>query len=133
MVRTNSLAVMLLLVGIAAVAALAAVAAEPASYSSDVEAIFIDRCGDCHSGDDPKKGLDLSKGTGYTSLVNVKSQETGQLLVTPGEPEASYLWAKLTHTNREGKGMPRAIFGSKKLPQAQLDAIRAWIADGARP
>jgi mono/diheme cytochrome c family protein len=107
---------------------------EAKSYKKDVEPIFLAECGDCHSGARPKKGLDLGEGKGYASLVNKPSQEVpGVLLVKPGDPEGSYLWQKLQHTAKEGKGMPRTIFSSRKLPEAQLQVVKEWIETGANP
>ena len=118
----------------AGVVALAAYGQTPVSYARAVEPIFVKACGDCHGGDNPKKGLDLSKDTGYAQLVNVKSQEVPEMVrVKPGDPAASYLWLKVTHTATQGKGMPRTLFGSKKLPQADLDLIQEWIVQGANP
>ncbi|GBC79616.1 hypothetical protein HRbin09_00838 [bacterium HR09] len=115
---------------------LAALAAsqQALTYKADVEPIFVKECAECHGGERPKKGLDLAAGKGYASLVNRKSAEVPELsLVVPGDPENSYLWHKLQHTAKEGKGMPRGIFSSRKLPQEQLDRIREWIAQGAQP
>jgi len=106
----------------------------PVSYARDVEPIFLAECSDCHSADKPKKGLDLSAGKGQGNLVDRPSQEVKEiLLVKAGNAAGSYLWAKLNHTTSEGKGMPRTMFGSKKLPQEQLDLIERWIKDGAQP
>ncbi len=114
--------------------ALAVTGQSPVSYAKDVEPIFVKACGECHGGDNPKKGLDLSKGKGYQGIVGVKSQEIPAMaLVKPGEPAASYLWLKLTHTATEGRGMPRTLFSSKKLPQSQLDIVQNWIIQGANP
>jgi hypothetical protein len=120
------------LVTFAAGLALAVTESAP-SYAADVEPIFVAACGDCHSGDKPKKGLDLSKGKGHASLVDRPSQEVDLPLVKAGDPTGSYLWHKLTHTQTEGKGMPRGIFSSSKLPQEQLDLIERWIVAGAQP
>jgi hypothetical protein len=104
------------------------------SYARDVEPIFLAACGKCHGAEDPKKGLDLSQGHGLDDLLGRQSQEEKELvLLKPGDPAASYLWVKLTHTNTEGRGMPRTLFGAKKLPQEQLDLIERWIKEGAKP
>ena len=104
------------------------------SYAKDVEPVFIAECGDCHSAEDPKKGLDLSQGRGVANMLDRPSQEDdGVLLLKAGDPAASYLWQKLTHTAAEGKGMPRTMFGAKKLSQDQLDLIERWISEGAKP
>jgi mono/diheme cytochrome c family protein len=103
------------------------------SYAADIEPIFLAACGDCHGADKPKKGLDLSRGKGHAALVDRPSQEVDLTLVKAGDPAGSYLWHKLTHTQTEGKGMPRGIFSSSKLPQEQLDLIERWIVAGAQP
>jgi mono/diheme cytochrome c family protein len=104
------------------------------SYARDVEPIFLAECGDCHGAEKPKKGLDLSQGKGHAALVGRPSQEAADtLLVKAGDPAASYLWAKLQHTTSEGKGMPRTMFGAKKLAPEQLDLVERWIRDGAQP
>ena len=104
------------------------------SYAKDVEPVFIAECGDCHSAEDPKKGLDLSQGRGVANMLDRPSQEVDSvLLLKAGDPAASYLWQKLTHTAAEGKGMPRTMFGAKKLSQDQLDLIERWISEGAKP
>jgi hypothetical protein len=103
------------------------------SYAADVEPILVAACSECHGGDKPKKGLDLSLGKGHAALVGRPSQEVDLPLVKPGDPAGSYLWHKLSHTQTEGKGMPRGMFSSSKLPQEQLDLIERWIVAGAQP
>jgi hypothetical protein len=131
MTRKELALVVLLLTG---VLAMAARAQAPLSYATDAEPVVLKACADCHGGDSPKKGLDLSKGKGFERLVGVKSQEVPEMvLVKAGDPASSYLWLKVTHTATQGKGMPRTLFGAKKLPQAQLDVIKNWIIQGANP
>jgi hypothetical protein len=131
MTRKELTLVVLLAAGVLAVAARAQ---GPLSYAKDVEPIILKACADCHGGDNPKKGLDLSKGKGYERLVGVKSQEVPEMaLVKAGDPAGSYLWLKVSHTATQGRGMPRTLFGSKKLPQASLDVIQNWIIQGANP
>ena len=131
MTRRNLVLVVLLAGG---VLALGARAQTPVSYAKDVEPMFLKACSECHGGDSPKKGLDLELGKGFAQLVDVKSQEVPAMVrVKAADPAGSYLWLKVTHTATEGKGMPRTLFGAKKLPQAQLDVIRNWIIQGANP
>jgi hypothetical protein len=128
--KQETLAVLL----VAGVLALTARAQAPLSYAQDVEPILVKACSECHGGDNPKKGLDLSQGKGFERLVGVKSQEVPEMLLAKaGDPAGSYLWLKVTHTATQGKGMPRTLFGSKKLPQADLDVIQNWIIQGANP
>jgi hypothetical protein len=124
-----------LAVGVGLAVAWAMAAENPSSYARDVEPIFVKECTDCHGVKHPKKGLVLEKGEGYGHMVGVKSQEMPAMdLVKPGDPAGSYLWLKLAHTATQGKGMPRSmLFGSRKLPQEQLDVVQRWIRDGALP
>jgi mono/diheme cytochrome c family protein len=118
----------------AGVVTLAAQAETPVSYAKDIEPIFVKECGKCHGGDNPKKGLDLSDGKGYAQLVGVDSVEEPKMArVKAGDPAGSYLWLKLTHTASKGRGMPRTLFGAKKLPQSDLDLVQKWITQGANP
>ena len=106
----------------------------PVSYSKDLEKLVVKRCGDCHSAQDPKAKLVLTTGEGFKNLVKRASVQVPELqLVAPGDPNASYVWLKLTGTPEIGKGMPRTLFGSRRLPEKELDLIRRWIEDGAKP
>ncbi len=104
------------------------------TYERDVEPVIVKRCAGCHSADKPKAKLILEKGAGYRNLVEKPSTEVPTVLrVKPGDPAGSYMWRKLTHTASEGKGMPRTLFGSKKLKAKELALIRQWIEGGALP
>jgi mono/diheme cytochrome c family protein len=130
----GSLAAFLLFVACAiALTAWAQTDTKQYSYERDVQPIFLKACVDCHGSENPKKGLDLSKGNGYKALLGVKSQETEMPLLKAGDLAGSYLWLKLSHTTTEGKGMPRTLFGSKKLHDDQLNLIKSWIVAGAQP
>jgi hypothetical protein len=100
---------------------------------SAVEDIFARSCGGsaCHVGQaTPAAGLDLSPGKVRAALVGVAARGRDLALVTPGDPGSSYLWCKLIGTcvEREGARMPSA---GPSLPDAELETVRAWIADGA--
>ena len=123
----------LLAAAVNATLALVAVPPEP-SFSKDVQPIFDKGCVDCHGAKKAKAKLDLSAGTALKNLVNVPSEQVpATLRVKPGDPEGSYLWLKLDHRAKEGAGMPKGFFGASKLPQEELDLIKAWIASGANP
>jgi hypothetical protein len=107
---------------------------EVVSYARDVEPLVIKRCVGCHAGTEAKAGLVLEPGKGYGDLVGRPStQAPNVLLVVPGDPEASYLWRKLEGTTAVGKGMPRGMLGFRALPPEELNRIRRWIEEGARP
>ncbi|NOX38628.1 MAG: hypothetical protein GXO78_13950 [Calditrichaeota bacterium] len=85
----------------------------------------------CHNSADKQAGLDLSPGKAYSNLVNVRSSQVNDLFrVKPGDPNNSYLIIKLEQDNPpQGVRMPAS---GNPLPQATIDVIRQWIADGAQ-
>jgi hypothetical protein len=106
------------------------------SYEAHLEDLVVARCLGCHGAEEPKAKLVLEQGTGYGQLVGRQSVQMPEFaLVAPGDPEASYLWMKLQHSAKieVGKGMPRTLTGVKKLPEAELELYRRWIAGGTLP
>jgi hypothetical protein len=104
------------------------------SYAGHLEPLVIAHCLACHDREDPKGELVLDPGEGYGQLVGRKSTQVPALdLVAPGDLEGSYLWHKIEHRPREGKGMPRTLTGVKKLRPAEIDLYRRWIEGGALP
>ncbi len=102
------------------------------SLKTDVQPIFDMACADCHGVKHQRAKLNLSPATIKEQLVNHASDEVPQMLrVKPGDLDGSYLWLKLQNKAPKGKGMPRGIFSSKRLPDAQLEVIRKWIEAGA--
>jgi hypothetical protein len=107
---------------------------QPISYRDHVEPLVLERCLSCHTLDEPKAELVLEPGRGYDQLVGRRSvQVPALLLVAPGDAADSYLWRKLDGTASVGDGMPRTLFGTRRLPDRELERFRAWIEDGARP
>jgi hypothetical protein len=107
---------------------------ERVSYSNHLEPLIIKRCIGCHTADEPEAELVLEQGRGYSQLVDRSSIQVPSVrIVEPGDPGASYLWRKLVHGSVKGEGMPRTLFGAKKLPEAELEFIRRWIEEGAKP
>lgn len=87
----------------------------------------------CHIGPFVSADLDLS--TPELTLaqsVGVPSRQSPLLRVLPGRPSQSYLWHKMLGTQKtvggSGDRMPQ---GGALLSQADMDAIRAWILEGA--
>ena len=90
-------------------------------------------CTNCHApqGAQPAVGgLNLTNAVAYASLVNAPAPERRTLnLVTPGDPENSYLIHKLEGShNIIGVRMP---FGGPYLSSNQILVIRRWIEIGA--
>lgn len=96
-----------------------------------VAALLDEQCSGCHgAGGDPADpgGLDLSRPP--SALVGMKSVVNGRPLVVPGDPDASYLLAKIVPgATIDGDVMPVG----DALPPEQVDAVRQWIATLSPP
>lgn len=98
---------------------------------ADVQATVFDRsCGasSCHGHGGAEGELDLSKDAAYSSLVG-REATTGDVLVVPGDADASYLVWKL-EGRPEIEGDPMPLTGPP-LADADLDLVRRWIDGGA--
>jgi uncharacterized protein involved in high-affinity Fe2+ transport len=96
-------------------------------------AVFTPTCAtsNCHNGANPSGGLDLRDAdTSFAQLVDVPSDDDPMIFrVAPGDPDNSYLVQKIEGTAAQGQQMPPG--GAAPLSQAEIDAIRQWITDGA--
>ena len=93
--------------------------------------IFEPLCEHCHSGANAPVGLRLDAANSYLLLVGVPSGERSNILrVAAGDPNNSYLIQKLEGTAGVGERMPA---GLPAVPQADINIVRQWIADGAQP
>src|SRR5205085_3141513 len=97
-----------------------ALADEKITYDQHIRPIFNTSCMGCHNPDKAKAGLDLS---GYQKVI---AGSTSAKVLEPGDAENSLLYLLVTH--REEPHMPQ---NGGKLPDAQLELIRKWIAGGA--
>src|SRR5690349_8546085 len=97
-----------------------AFAQEKVTYQDHVRPIFAQSCFNCHNPDKAKAGLDL---TTYGATMNGSSNGK---VITPGTPDESMLY--LCVTFQEEPHMPQK---GSKLPDAQLETIKKWIAGGA--
>ena len=106
----------------------------PVTYAAHLEPLVIARCLECHTNEEPEAQLVLESGVGYGAIVGVASTQVPEvMMVVPGNVEGSYLWRKLTHDVEIGRGMPRTVVGSIKLPDDELALYRRWIEEGALP
>lgn len=92
------------------------------------------RCG-CHDAQERAGGMwDLTDpDTAWDVLVDVPSDDVPTIdRVEPGDPDASYLFLKITDRHGEvggaGDRMPPTGFA---LPEDDIAMIRVWIEDGA--
>ncbi len=103
------------------------------SFASQVAPVLDAYCTNagCHVGTRAKEGLDLTPAKAYAELVEVKAAQCndGRLLVEPGAPEQSYLMQKMLGVSMcSGSQMPKA---GVSIPQRDLEALSAWICQGA--
>jgi len=94
-------------------------ATEPPRFEKDVLPILTKYCFTCHGQSSPKLGLDLR-----TADSALRGSHNGPVVIK-GKPEESLLWKKVS-----SRAMPPAIYG-QKVPDAELETIKAWIAAGA--
>lgn len=90
----------------------------------------------CHTSTALAGGLVLEDGASYAALVNVPAvnfdaSNNGLVRVKPGDPDASFLYIKLTApTLPQGSRMP---MGQAPLSNESIALVRTWIAQGANP
>lgn len=100
------------------------------NFSEIQSNVFTPSCATagCHAGAGPSAGLNLDAANSYAELINIPSSQDSAIdRVEPGSPNTSYLIQKLEGTAATGGLMPPG----SALPQADIDAIRQWIQDGA--
>jgi hypothetical protein len=102
-----------------------------AGFKGNVQPLFDKKCASssCH-GAQKSAGIQLSAGTAYDNIVNVKSSEEPQFMrIKPGVPDSSYIVIKLEGRQKVGMRMPLTggTFSDK-----EIQAIRSWISAGAK-
>ena len=85
-------------------------------FDREISTIFASRCLDCHSGQEPKGGLDLSDDARART-----GGESGVAIVS-GKPDESLILRRIS----DGEMPP-----NDPLPEAERVLIRDWIAGGA--
>jgi hypothetical protein len=113
-----------------------AAAVQP-TFADIQQKIFSSNCTtrSCH-GDAGRGGLVLTPDVAYANLINVPAQNDaakpkGKKRVIPGDPTNSFLLQKLTGPAAdEGDLMPQR---GGSLSATDIEAIRLWIANGAKP
>lgn len=107
------------------------------SWETDVFPAVIDgNCG-CHG--NGAGGLTMSgPSDSYSNLVDVDSGQAGGFKrVLPGEPENSYIVAKLKGVHKDGpfngSGGQMPAGGAPPLSEDQIATLEQWIVEGAAP
>lgn len=92
-------------------------------YPSQIQPIFNSNCVSCHGG---TSGVTLSS---YNLVMSSVGDQYGRLIIVPGDAGDSPLYDKISPSPQIGDRMPQG--GS--LSDAQINLIRDWIDQGARP
>jgi hypothetical protein len=112
------------------------------SFAADVyDAVILTHCSACHNDATSFGGLAFFPGGAafaYGNLVGVSAgkgetylcRDSGLMRVSPGDPEHSLLYLKLTMPPC-GREMPPADFG--EVAPEKLALVRRWIMEGAHP
>lgn len=114
------------------------------SYREDIAPLFEDRCTVCHytgGSTPPDLLLPFEPGTGLIDTLNTWAVEaaypglTPELLVVPGDPDASFLVDKIVQPSRLPQPGGGAFMPQYRGPLApdRVAIVRQWIADGADP
>lgn len=85
-------------------------------FENDIAPLLAGKCLECHSGNVPEGGLDLSSKAGLT-----KGGETGSVILV-GQPGASLLWQRVADDEMPPK---------HPLTAAEKQLLRSWIISGA--
>jgi WD40 repeat protein/predicted nucleic acid-binding Zn-ribbon protein len=96
--------------------------ADKINYQDHALPIFRNSCLGCHNPDKKKGGLDLS------SWKSAMAGGSDGVVINPGDPDGSLLYRCVTHTDE-----PNMPPKGDKLPDAQLNVLKAWILAGALP
>lgn len=116
--------------------------AEAPTMTAVMTEVLAPRCtfSSCHSAPTVAAKLDLSPEHACSALVKTAScLFPQQMLVVPGDPDASFLMHKLTGahltdlpdgacSSSTNAPMP---FGGSALPADEIELVRAWITNGA--
>lgn len=103
--------------------------ADTISYNRDIRPLLSDRCFACHGPDEAKREAKLRLDLATGELSPFAARE-GQVVIKPGQPEASELWRRLT-TKDHSLQMPPQDSVKKPLSDGQKELVRKWIEQGA--
>ncbi len=93
-----------------------------AEFARDIEPILVKRCLQCHSGEKPEGGLNLS-----SRDLALKGGKSGHASVVPGDAGKSLLYQLVSGADPKRRMPPKGGV----LPDEQIAAIKSWIDHGA--
>ncbi|QEL16228.1 PSD1 and planctomycete cytochrome C domain-containing protein [Limnoglobus roseus] len=90
------------------------------TFEAQIRPLLLKHCTSCHGPDKQKAGLRLDSKAGWQA-----GGENGPA-IQPGKPEQSLLIQAITSTDADKRMPPKG-----KLSKAEIDALTAWVKDGA--
>jgi len=100
----------------------AVAAGDAPSFEKDVAPLLIRRCLECHQSANPSGGLSLQSASDLA-----KGGDSGAVVVSKASAESRLLERVVA-----GEMPPLKHGESQKLPDAEIEILRRWIADGAK-
>ena len=96
--------------------------AAPVSFEGEVMPLLEKRCNKCHYPEEQRGGLDLTR-----IVTMLRGGDDLGPAIVPSKPDDSPIIQVLT-----GAKKPEMPKKGEKLPAAEIDLLRRWIAEGAR-
>ncbi len=96
-------------------------------FNRDIRPILSDRCFACHG---PDNGNRKTKMRLDQEAAAKQDLGKGRFAIVAGNPEASEIYKRVI-TENKAQRMPPAYSGHDKLPAAEIELLRQWIAEGA--
>src|SRR3954466_1794790 len=100
-----------------------AIAEEKVDFAKRVLPILQESCGKCHG--EKKASAKLRV---HTAAALKEKWDADKGLITPGKPEQSELFKRITLAKDDKKRMPK---GGEPLAKDKIDLIGRWIKEGA--
>jgi Protein of unknown function (DUF1549)/Planctomycete cytochrome C len=106
----------------------AAVQGAPLEFNRDIRPILSDKCFGCHGPDSGhrKAGLRLDQRD-----AALKPAKSGDIPLTPGNPAASQLLARVLSSDKD-EVMPPPEAKLERLTKTETETLRRWISEGAQ-
>jgi len=105
--------------------------ADESSFKKEVLPVINSQCVMCHLPGAESGELSLHPDP-LASLVGIASRQSSLKLVEPGAPDSSYMYLKLINAQESAGGSGLQMPPTHALEDAQLEAIRRWIEQGAK-
>jgi hypothetical protein len=99
------------------------VAADETSFSKDIAPIILNKCVSCHGSEKARGGF---RAHTFKDLMTPGKSKSPS--ITPGKPDASELFARLTATDPDDR-MPQK---DDALEPRQIEIFKTWISEGAK-